>query len=125
MKDAIFGAKALGFIGLKVTIPYKEVLKFVNPMGDAKVAVNTIDLRTMYGYNADIYGVEMSLKNAGIGVKSKVELVIGAGRAAKAIAVALLKMGSRVIITNRTIDRGIEAVRLLRRIWQLRFPSNG
>lgn len=115
LKEAIFGAKALGFTGLNITIPYKEeVLKFVKPIGEAKLAVNTIDLRKMEGYNTDIYGVEMAFKNAGVDVKNKIALVVGAGGAGKAIALALMKMGARVILTNRTETRGIEAVKELR-----------
>ncbi|MCS7130174.1 MAG: shikimate dehydrogenase [Archaeoglobaceae archaeon] len=115
LKDAIFGAKALGFIGLNVTIPYKEeVLKFLKPIGEAKLAVNTIDLRKMEGYNTDIYGVEMAFKSAKVDVNDKIALVVGAGGAGKAIALALMKMGARVILTNRTETRGIEAVKALR-----------
>ncbi|MCS7144384.1 MAG: shikimate dehydrogenase [Archaeoglobaceae archaeon] len=115
LKEAIYGAKALGFVGLNVTIPYKEeVLKFVKPIGEAKLAINTIDLRKMEGYNTDVYGVEMAFKNAEIDVKNKIALVIGAGGAGKAIALALMKMGARVILTNRTETRGIEAVKALR-----------
>ncbi|MEM1998885.1 MAG: shikimate dehydrogenase [Archaeoglobaceae archaeon] len=115
LRDAILGAKALGFTGLNVTIPYKEeVLKFVNPVGDAKLAVNTIDLRTMKGYNTDIYGVEMAFRSAEIDVSGKVALIVGAGGAAKAVAIALLKMGAKVVITNRTQIRGIETASALR-----------
>ncbi|MEM0303291.1 MAG: shikimate dehydrogenase [Archaeoglobaceae archaeon] len=115
LKEAIFGAKALGFTGLNVTIPYKEeVLKFVKPIGEARLAVNTIDLRKMEGYNTDVYGVEMSFKNSGIDVKDKIALVVGAGGAGKAIALALMKLGARVVLTNRTETRGIEAVKALR-----------
>ncbi|MDI9643160.1 MAG: shikimate dehydrogenase [Archaeoglobaceae archaeon] len=115
LKEAIFGSRALGFTGLNVTIPYKEeVLKFVKPVGEAKLAVNTIDLRKMEGYNTDIYGVERSFKNAGVDVIDKTALVVGAGGAGKAIALALMKLGARVVLTNRTETRGIEAVKALR-----------
>lgn len=115
LRDAIFGAKALGFTGLNVTIPYKEeVIRFVEPIGDARFAVNTIDLRKMKGYNTDIYGVEMAFRNAGVDVEDRVALVFGAGGAGKAIAIALMKMGAKVVITNRTASRGIEAASMLR-----------
>ncbi|MCX8172034.1 MAG: shikimate dehydrogenase [Archaeoglobaceae archaeon] len=122
LKEAIFGAKALGFRGLNVTIPYKEeVLKFVKPIGEAKLAVNTIELRKMEGYNTDIYGVEMAFKNAEVDVNDKTALVLGSGGAGKAIALALMKMGAKVIITNRTEIRGIEAVKALREFGQCIF----
>ncbi|MEM4702638.1 MAG: shikimate dehydrogenase, partial [Archaeoglobaceae archaeon] len=47
-------------------------------------------------------------------LKDKTALVIGAGGAGKAIAIALLKMGATVVMTNRTVSRGLKAVDLLR-----------
>jgi len=115
LRDAILGAKTLGFTGLNVTIPYKEeVLSIVKPVAEAKLAVNTIDLREMKGYNTDVYGVEMAFKNANVDLEGKNALVVGAGGAGKAIALALMRMGAKVVLTNRTESRGIEAVRQLR-----------
>lgn len=115
LRDAIFGAKALGFTGLNVTIPYKEeVLKFLKTSSEARFAVNTVDLREMRGYNTDVYGVEMAFRNEKVEVEDKVALIIGAGGAGKAAAIALLKMGSKVVITNRTQSRGLEAASALR-----------
>lgn len=126
LRDAVFGARALGFVGLNVTIPYKEeVLRFVKPVGEAKLAVNTIDLRKMEGYNTDVYGVEMAFKNTSLELEGKVALVIGAGGAGKAIALAIMKMGAKVIITNRTEGRGLEAARELREYGECIFyPMN-
>lgn len=126
LRDAVFGARALGFVGLNVTIPYKEeVLRFVKPVGEAKLAVNTIDLRKMEGYNTDVYGVEMAFKNTSLELEGKVALVIGAGGAGKAIALAIMKMGAKVIITNRTESRGLEAARELREYGECIFyPMN-
>ncbi|MEM1578144.1 MAG: shikimate dehydrogenase [Archaeoglobaceae archaeon] len=115
LREAIYGAKALGFVGLNVTIPFKEeVVKFVKPLGDARIAVNTIDLKKMEGYNTDVYGVEMAFKNAEVDLNDKVILIIGAGGAAKAVALAAMRMGGKVVLTNRTERRGIEAVQTLR-----------
>jgi len=126
LRDAVFGARALGFVGLNVTIPYKEeVLRFVKPVGEAKLAANTIDLRKMEGYNTDVYGVEMAFKNTSLELEGKVALVIGAGGAGKAIALAIMKMGAKVIITNRTESRGLEAARELREYGECIFyPMN-
>lgn len=116
LRDAVFGAKSLGFTGLNVTIPFKEdVSRFVRVKGHAAKlkAVNTLDLRNMLGYNTDVYGVKASF--SGMDVENTVTLVVGAGGAGKAVALALIELGSTVIISNRTESRGIEAAEMLRR----------
>jgi len=116
LRDAVFGAKALGFTGLNVTIPFKEeVAKLVKLEGHAAKlkAVNTIDLRKMVGYNTDVYGVKASFSD--VDVDGKVALVIGAGGAGKAATLALIELGATVVLTNRTESRGVEAVEMLRR----------
>ncbi|MDI9645943.1 MAG: shikimate dehydrogenase [Archaeoglobales archaeon] len=118
LEDAIKGAKALGFLGLNVTLPYKEeILNFVKAVGDASKinAANTLDLRNMLGYNTDVFGVEEAFKNAGVIIEGKKALVVGSGGAGKACAYALLKNGAEVILTNRTVQRGIETAEILRR----------
>ncbi len=122
LKDAVFGAKALGFKGLNVTIPFKEsVVEFVELEGEAaKIrTVNTIDLVEMVGYNTDVYGVKAAL--AGNDLDGKTALVVGAGGAGKAAALALLEMGSTVILANRTESRGREAAEMLRRYGECIF----
>ena len=109
LRDAIFGTKALGFKGLNVTIPFKEeVVKFVKPEGLASniMAVNTIDLENMVGYNTDATGFIRALEER-IDPAGKAALVVGAGGAGKAIAYALLERNAKLIITNRTRSRGI------------------
>ena len=126
LKEAVIGAGALGFTGLNVTIPFKEeVINFVTPKGYAAVlrAVNTIDLREMVGYNTDVYGVVASLSRYDL--RNHFALVVGAGGAGKAVALALMELGCVVILTNRTESRGVEAVELLRRYGKCIFhPYN-
>jgi shikimate dehydrogenase len=122
LRDAILGAKALGFRGLNVTIPFKEgVAEFLELEGDAaKIkTVNTIDLVEMVGYNTDVYGVKAALSE--IDLEDKTALVVGAGGAGKAAALALLEMGSTVIVANRTEEKGREAVEMLRRYGECIF----
>ncbi len=119
LRDAIVGARALGFKGLNVTIPYKEeVLKFVEPEGIARMigAVNTVDLESMKGYNTDAYGALRALEEAGVDVEGKIALVVGAGGAGRAIAFALAERGATVIVTNRTESRGLKLAEDLRRV---------
>ena len=119
LRDAIFGAKALGFKGFNVTIPHKEaVLNFVKPVGIAKQigAVNTIDIPKLEGYNTDAYGALKALESAGVDVEGKVTLVVGAGGAGRAIAFILAEKGATVIVTNRTESRGLKLAEDVRKV---------
>jgi len=119
LRDAIFGAKALGFKGFNVTIPHKEaVLEFVKPVGIAKRigAVNTIDIPKLEGYNTDAYGALKALESAGVDVEGKIALVVGAGGAGRAIAFILAEKGATVIVTNRTKSRGLKLAEDVRKV---------
>ncbi len=128
LRDAIFGAKALGFKGFNVTIPHKEaVLEFVRPVGIAKQigAVNTIDIPKLEGYNTDAYGALKALESAGVDVEGKVALVVGAGGAGRAIAFILADKGATVIVTNRTESRGLRLAEDVRKVGECIFhPYN-
>ena len=128
LRDAIFGAKALGFKGFNVTIPHKEaVLEFVKPVGIAKriEAVNTVDIPNLEGYNTDAYGALKALESAGVDVEGKIALVIGAGGAGRAIAFILAEKGATVIVTNRTESRGLKLAEDVRKVGDCIFyPYN-
>jgi len=124
LKEAVWGARALGFTGLNVTIPHKEaILRFVNVKGIAKKigAVNTVDLRTMEGYNTDSFGAISSLENEGIDVGGKSVLLVGAGGAARAIAIGLVEKKAKVVISNRTESRGLKLAEEVRRYGECVF----
>ena len=123
LRDAVFGAKALGFKGLNVTIPFKEeVAKFFRLDGLASKikAVNTLDLERMLGYNTDAIGFIKALEEK-INPSDKVVLVVGAGGVGKAIAYALLEKGSEVIISNRTMTKGIQLAEKLSKYGDCHF----
>ncbi len=114
LEKAVEGLKAIGSPGFNVTIPHKiRVMDFLDKLDESaeKVgAVNTVvikDGRTQ-GYNTDVYGIEEALKERHL-TRVKPAMVIGAGGAAKAAAVALLNLGFRkLIIANRTIEKAKE-----------------
>ncbi len=128
LKEAIFGARALGFRGFNVTIPYKEaVLKYIKPVGIAKRigAVNTIVFPELEGYNTDAIGAIRALESAGVDVEGKVALVVGAGGAGRAIAFALAERGCVVVVTNRTESRGLKLAEDVRKVGKCVFhPYN-
>ncbi|MDR2963904.1 MAG: hypothetical protein LBU90_09790 [Bacteroidales bacterium] len=107
-EQAIFLYKSLGMSGMNVTSPYKEkMLKLVDVVDTSAKSIggiNTIVSKNgkLHGYNTDYYGVSQSFTDAGINVKGKTCVVIGAGGAAKAAIFAMLKAGAQVTVVNRT-----------------------
>lgn len=112
LREAILGAEAMGFGGLNLTIPLKEIaLEIVQPDELAKSigAVNTVAFgRGIHGYNTDGIGALLALENYGISVKGKTVAIIGAGGAAKAIAYTLAKSKADIAIINRSPGRAVE-----------------
>jgi shikimate dehydrogenase len=109
---AIEGLRALGFIGVNVTIPHKEavlpLLDEVAPTARQVGAVNTIVNRggRLIGYNTDGWGFISSLEEAGIRPQGMPTVIFGAGGASRAIVIHLALAGVQSItISNRTIDR--------------------
>jgi shikimate dehydrogenase len=102
-------------LGANVTIPHKEnVLRLVDEVDDEARrigAVNTIVSRgaRLIGYNTDKYGFEKALETQarrapwrdGFPFADDRILILGAGGAARACAVALLEHGNSVDIANR------------------------
>jgi shikimate dehydrogenase len=91
--------------GFNVTIPYKlDVCAYLDEtVADAKDygAVNTVVTQTKRGYNTDGVGFMQMLAAAGIEVKDKRVLILGAGGAGRSSAVALKKAGAKVYLYQR------------------------
>ncbi len=111
LKTAIDGFRDPEVAGANVTVPHKEsVIKFLDRLDDLASligAVNTIknDKGRLVGYNTDAVGFKDSLiDDAKYNPVSKKVLLIGAGGAAKAVAVALCTLKVKeIVITD--IDR--------------------
>lgn len=115
LRCALLGAKAMGFSGLNLTIPLKEKalqLDILEPdrLAGAIGAVNTISFTKsgMVGYNTDGWGALLALYDAGVEIRGKMALIIGAGGAARAIAYTLQQEGAEISIANRSIKRAQE-----------------
>ena len=71
--------------GINVTIPYKrdimQYLDVIDPAALSVGAVNTVVNRfgKLYGYNTDVFGMEMLLKKNKIELKNKKVLIFGTG----------------------------------------------
>jgi shikimate dehydrogenase len=114
LPDAIRGVRALGMMGVNLTIPHKvavmPLLDEISP--DAKIigAVNTVRRvgDKLIGENTDGKGFLRGVREeAGIDPRGKNILVLGAGGAARAITVELALAGAgRITIWNRSVQRG-------------------
>lgn len=109
---ALEGMKALGIVGLNVTVPLKEkVMPYLDEITEeARLigAVNTIHNQRgrLLGDNTDGRGFVLSLRERGMEVAGKKVVLLGAGGAARAISVALLREGvSTLWLANRTLPR--------------------
>lgn len=113
LEEAVKGMAALGFAGFNVTIPYKEAvipfLDSIHPEAEQIGAVNTVVISNgkLLGYNTDGVGFIRALEERDIRAAEKNVLLLGAGGAAKAVAVALARRGAASIaIAVRNLDRG-------------------
>jgi shikimate dehydrogenase len=117
---ALDGVRALGLAGISVTMPHKaDVAALVDECSDVAAtlgAVNCVVNRdgTLRGENTDGAGFLASLaRGAGFDPAGKRCLIIGAGGAARAVAVALARAGcAEVAVVNRTAERAAEVMAL-------------
>lgn len=112
LRDALLGAKAMGFGGVNLTVPLKqEALKIVDadPLAASIGAINTVDFKEgMKGYNTDGTGAKHSLEEKGVKINNSRVLIVGAGGASRAIAFQFAKDGADITIANRTASKAIE-----------------
>lgn len=116
LEKAILGAEAMGFGGLNLTVPLKEVaLKLdcikPDPLAEKIGAVNTVvfgETGEIKGYNTDGLGAKQALQNSAVEIEGSKIVVAGAGGAARSIAFQLAADGAEIIIVNRTEGRAIE-----------------
>ena len=110
--DAVRGARAFGFRGFHCTLPHKvAVLPHLNRIGESATrigAVNTVVRRgdELVGENTDGKGFLRALERR-LDPRGASVVVLGAGGAARAIAVELLLAGAgSLTIVNRSEERG-------------------
>jgi shikimate dehydrogenase len=120
LADAVCGLRALGFKGANFTIPHKvaviPLLDELSPAAEMMGAVNCVNRvgDKFIGENTDGKGFVQSLREFGE-LTGKRIVVLGAGGAARAIAVELGLSGvGEITIVNRSAIRGEELAALLR-----------
>ncbi len=112
LEKAVDGLRALGFAGFNVTMPHKEnivpLLDGLDEPSRISGAVNTVVVRDggLFGMNTDGSGFVEACSESRVGFGGKKVLLLGAGGAAAAIAVAVLGEGvDLLVIANRTTGR--------------------
>lgn len=111
--DAMQSIRALNLKGMNMTIPHKVAcIPFLDEVDkSAKLigAVNTVknDGGRLIGYNTDGQGFTRALREENVPLEGAVIALLGAGGAARAIAVETALAGaSRLYIINRNEERG-------------------
>ena len=106
-EDAIRFVREGDWAGLNVTIPYKRaVLPLMDELSReaaAAGAVNTVERRggRLIGHNTDVDGFLSMARRAGIPLKGRSAVILGAGGAAGAAAAALESAGASVTTVSR------------------------
>ncbi len=120
--QALAGLRALGFRGANITIPHKlEAAGLLDALrGESGLlrAVNTVIVEDggMIGCNTDVEGFFRFLEEEGIDARGSSCLLIGAGGASRAVALALAGSGAAVLhVMNRTPRKAEELRELLKR----------
>lgn len=115
VKEAVEAMKLFNVRGFNITMPHKkEVMEYLDLVKeDAKLigSVNTVvnENGKLLGYNTDGKGFIKALEERNIKYKDEKVVILGAGGAAKAIAIELALKGIKeIIIINRTLKAAKE-----------------
>jgi shikimate dehydrogenase len=121
LADAVRGARAMGFRGFNCTIPHKvAVLAHLDELTPAARAIGAVNCVVrqgdrLLGENTDGKGFLESVQSV-TPVAGKSAVLLGAGGAARAIGVELLRAGAaKVSVVNRGEARGRELLGVLER----------
>ncbi len=119
LRDAVRGARAMGFRGFNCTIPHKvAVIEHLDGLGESASlmgAVNCVVRRgdQLIGENTDGKGFVKSLREL-VDPTGKHVVMFGAGGAARAIGVEVALAGAtKITLINRSATRGEQLAQLL------------
>lgn len=116
---AVRGARAMGWAGFNCSLPHKvAVIQHLDGLGESAAiigAVNCVVRRDgkYIGENTDGKGFVQSLRRH-VDLAGKIVVLMGAGGAARAIGVETALAGAkRILVVNRSAERGNVLTRLL------------
>ncbi len=116
--DAVEAMRTLGLAGLSVTMPHKEaVIAACDELTEAAAALRSVnhvrwDGDRIVGDSTDGEGFVRSLRDASVDPAGRRVLLLGAGGAARAVAVALVGAGASVTCLARRVEAAAEVARL-------------
>lgn len=127
LETALEGIKALGFEGVNLTVPHKiAAVSYMDELSEsAKLigAINTVVNKNgkLFGDNTDGKGFIIGIKERGISLKNKKIVLLGAGGAARAIAVECALEGAEsIVVIARRETPGNELRDLIRKVKKCR-----
>jgi shikimate dehydrogenase len=120
LADAVRGAKAMGWVGFNCSIPHKvAVIEHLEGLGASAEVIGAVNCAVerdgrWIGENTDGQGFLEALKTV-VDPAGRSLVILGAGGAARAIAVeAALAGAAAITVVNRGAERGEELTALLR-----------
>ena len=112
LSERIASLRQPGILGANVTVPHKQavmpLLDEISPLARQVGAVNTIVSRggRLSGDNTDVYGFATSLLETCADAAARKVVILGAGGAARGVAIALTQIGvPSITIVNRNRER--------------------
>jgi shikimate dehydrogenase len=121
VRQALAGIRALGIVGVNVTVPHKErVIRWLDTISPTALragAVNSIVNRNgrLHGENTDVTGFLHALRDLRFQIRGCRALVVGAGGVARAVLTALAEgKAAEVTVANRTVARARRLARICR-----------
>lgn len=116
---AVQGARGMGFRGFNLSMPHKvSVIPLLAGLGESAAVIGAVNCAVLrdgrwIGENTDGKGFLASLREV-LDPRGKSVVLLGAGGAARAVAVELALAGAaRIAVVNRTEARGRELVSTL------------
>ena len=112
-QTAMHKMETLGIRAANITMPLKtDCIPCAQQVSDQVLQTNATNLLrkengTWSAWNTDVTGVSESFRATGVTLAGRQALVLGAGGAGRAAALALEQAGARVFIANRTPREGL------------------
>ena len=108
--NAVTAMKTFNIKGASVTIPYKEsIMEYLDHIDKNALKIGAVNTIVNYdkkltGFNTDFMAAIEPLKH--FGIKNKKVCIIGAGGAARAVAHGIKKNRGKLVIINRSVEKG-------------------